>query len=150
MKYKKELSRENKGLYIIVKGIVDGSEIGSDDFEMSHAETPDGLYMGGVDDAKHLCDKRGIRPELAQPEHNVCSIGFQANENRWYGWSHRAIYGFAIGDVVSAGDSTNSSGWTDEYLEEHPDEDTRLPVGFTAHTLDDARKMAVAFAESVS
>ncbi len=78
------------------------------------------------------------------------SIGFSEKEQKWYGWSHRAIHGFGIGDEVEKGDVMTSSGWTPEYLKEHPEEDKSLPVGFKAKTLDDAKKMAESFAEAVS
>ena len=94
---------------------------------------------------KEYLEKRGIVPE----DHKL-SIGFCEQEQKWYGWSHRAIYGFGVGDVVKEGDCTATSGWTDEYLAEHPEEDLSLPVGFKAETLDDAKRMAIAFAESVS
>lgn len=41
------------------------------------------------------------------------------------------------------------SGWTEDYLIAHPEDDISLPVGFTAKTIDDAKQMAMAFAESV-
>ena len=71
-------------------------------------------------------------------------------QNKWYGWSHRALYGFGIGDEVHEGDLTNMSGFTDEYLSEHPEEDLSLPVGFVAKNLNDAKRMAIAFADAVS
>ena len=84
------------------------------------------------------------------PGGKTACIGFAPESQKWYGWSHRAVYGFTIGDVVHKGDVTNSSGWTEEYLKEHPEEDISLPVGFKAKTLEDAKTMALAFAESVS
>jgi len=93
---------------------------------------------------------RGISPEKSSPTDDVCSIGFCAAESKWYGWSHRAIFGFGIGDVAEEGDCTTTSGFIDGYLENHPDEDRRVPVGFEAKTLDDAKRMAIAFADSVS
>ena len=118
-------------------------------FVMRVAYTPNGDYIGDPKMARFLIEKRGIEPEKVNPEHNVCSIGFSESKNKWFGWSHRAIYGFGIGDVVKEGDCVASSGWTEEYLEEHPEEDLSLPVGFMAKTLDDAKLMAIAFAESV-
>ena len=47
----------------------------------------------------------------------VACIGFAPAQNKWYGWSHRAMYGFGIGDEVHEGDLTNMSGFTDEYLD---------------------------------
>ena len=117
---------------------------------MRWATTPDGAYIGSSKDAFFLCRTKGIHPELRTPESNVCSIGFCEREQKWFGWSHRAIQGFGIGDVVEEGDCCATSGWTDDYLAEHPEEDASLPVGFAAKTLDDAKRMAEAFAESVS
>ena len=128
---------------------VDGSDYGRDDFVMRSAYTPDGDYIGDPKMARMLIVGRGIKPEKINHDHNVCSIGYCELDNKWFGWSHRAIYGFGIGDVVKEGDCTASSGWTKEYLAEHPKEDLSLPIGFEAKTLDDAKRMAVAFAESV-
>jgi len=114
------------------------------------AYTVGGDYIGSVKTAKFLCEKLGIHPELAKPSDCVCSIGFSRKDGKWYGWSHRAIYGFKVGDKVKKGDCCASSGWTDEYLHEHPEEDLSLPVGFVAKSIFDAKRMAIAFAESVS
>lgn len=114
------------------------------------AYTPTGDFIGDSRVAHRLCAARGIAPEKRAPEHSVCSIGFSEKEQKWYGWSHRALYGFGIGHVVNEGDCAAGSGWTDEYLSDHPEEDVSVPVGFTAQTLDDCRRVAVAFADSVS
>lgn len=117
--------------------------------------TLEGLYIGRPPWGYRLCVKRGIKPELAGTNSDMCSdnppcsIGFSERDQKWYGWSHRALHGFQIGDVVKEGDCTASSGWTQEYLAEHPEADISLPVGFKAETLDDAKRMAIAFAESV-
>ncbi len=105
-------------------------------------------YIGNPKAAHRLIVKRGIAPQLI-PGHNVCSIGYCAREKKWYGWSHRAIFGFKVGDRVKKGDCTNSSGFTEEYLASHPEKDRSLPIGFKAKTLDDCKLMAIAFAESV-
>ena len=108
-----------------------------------------GGYVGRVEDAAFYFEK-GIMPELSPLNQHVCSIGKSNIDGKWYGWSHRAIFGFEIGDTVKEGDCTASSGWTEEYLKEHPEENQSLPVGFTAKTEEDAKKMAIAFADSVS
>jgi len=121
-----------------------------DSFVMTSAFTVDGHYIGNSKFAYRLF-RRGIKPELSNPDHQVCSIGFHKLDQKWFGWSHRALYGFGIGDVVEEDDLTASSGYIDGYLEEHPEiEDLSLPVGFKAETLDDARRMAVAFADAIS
>ena len=107
---------------------------------VGHENTPfkgafnlSGDYIGDPETAEYLCNKRGIKPELRSESNQVCSIGFCEKEQKWYGWSHRAICGFGIGHTVKAGDS----GF--EGL-----------AGTTAETLDDCRAMACIFAESVS
>jgi hypothetical protein len=103
----------------------------------------------------------GIEPEIASPDDRVCSIGFCAQKQKWYGWSHRAMCGFAIGDVAKDGDCVCTSIWSQEEKDQWSAENTvvdlgfedtesyLLPVGFTAVTIEDCKTMAIAFADSV-
>lgn len=116
---------------------------------MVTVETLDGKYVGDLESAKFYFDK-GILPETDFRNNPVVSIGKSYIDGKWYGWSHRAMYGFQIGDVVKEGDLTASSGLINEYLEEHPEENLALPIGFEAKTEEDAKRMAIAFADSVS
>ncbi len=113
------------------------------------AYTPSGDYIGDKRTAHFLITKRGIKPEKADHSKNVCSIGFCELEQKWYGWSHRAIFGFGVGSEVKEGDCCASSGYTEDYLEKHPEDDISLPVGFVAKDLIDAKRMAISFADSV-
>ena len=99
---------------------------------------------------KHGITKVGSIRDFSNGENNIACIGFSEKEQKWYGWSHRAIYGFGIGYVAKKGDSCTTSGWTQEYLDEHPEDDLSVPVGFEVKTMEDAKKCAIAFAESVS
>ncbi len=139
-------SPQGEGVSAVIEAIEGASGQTS---TMDVAYTPSGDYIGDVETARMLCSERGISPERRTPNSSVCSIGFSDRDQKWYGWSHRAIFGFSVGDVAKEGDCVCSSGWTDEYLAEHPDEDSSLPVGFEARTLCGAKRMAVAFAESV-
>lgn len=116
---------------------------------MLEIRTMDDKYVGTLESTQHLFQK-GILPETDFRDNNVVSIGKSFKDGKWYGWSHRAIYGFQVGDKVEEGDITASSGWTDEYLNEHPEKNLSLPVGFEAKTEEDAKRMAIAFADSVS
>jgi hypothetical protein len=100
--------------------------------------TPEGHYIGEDKVAKLLCDKHGIKPELASPDNKVCSIGFCEKDNKWYGWSHRALVGFKIGDKL--------------FEEEFGDDKTPyIEHGKqTINTLDDAKESAKRFAKSVA
>lgn len=110
----------------------------------------DNKYIGTLQDFEMYIKKFGLSQIQTYNNKDVCSIGFSEENQRWYGWSHRGICSFGIGDVVEEGSCCASSGWTEEYLKEHPDEDLSLPVGFKAETLEDAKRMAIAFADSVA
>lgn len=88
---------------------------------------------------KILCERKGDNPHSKWlKKHGIktegMGLGYSEKENKWYGWSHRAQYGFKVGDKVKKGDVT--AGY--------------LPIGFTAKTEKDAKKMAEAFRDSVS
>jgi hypothetical protein len=141
--------RKYKVGYEIRTILYSGEEAGGGEpFEIKSAYTPEGYYIGRSRFANFLCKKHGIKPELSDPEHNVCSIGFSEREQKWYGWSHRAIYGFGIGYVAKEGDCCTEAGVLPEFLT--PENDKRVPVGFEVKTLEDAKRCAIAFAESVS
>ena len=110
---------------------------------------PDGGYVGVLEDVSKYF-KKGILPELSSPNNKVCSIGKSFEDGKWYGWSHRAMHGFQIGDVAKEGDLVTQSGYVEHYRKAHPELDRTVPVGFTAKTEEDAKKMAIAFADSVS
>jgi len=113
-------------------------DFGGQPVELRSAYTPSGDYIGDPKVARYLCVKRGIKPEKASPDDNVCSIGFCEKEQKWYGWSHRAICGFGIGDRV----------FEEDYGDEH--------TLFTQHgrvvieTLDQAKEAAANFAAYVA
>lgn len=60
-------------------------------------------FHGLGDSFQAYLDERGIVPERLRPDAYSCVIGFSMREQKWYGWSHRAIYGFGIGDSVEPG-----------------------------------------------
>ena len=73
-------------------------------YTLKCAYTHEGLYIGDPKTAYYLCTKKGIKPKYISEDSKVCSIGFCGNEQKWYGWSHRAIYGFGIGSTCKKGD----------------------------------------------
>lgn len=46
------------------------------------------------------------------------NIGFSEKEQKWYGWSHRAIYGFGIGSKVSRGDCAYVGATPEDLIED--------------------------------
>ena len=90
-----------------------------DSTPMFSAFTPAGHYIGSEGTAKFLCDKKGIAPEIREGQDRTCSIGFCEKEQKWYGWSHRAIYGFGIGSAVKKGDCAYVASSPEELIEDH-------------------------------
>lgn len=110
--------RHYKAGYEIREEVIDDSDCGGDGFTMKRAYTPDGHYIGDSKQGYRLCKKRGIAPELAYPDNNVCCIGFCEKEQKWYGWSHRLMNGFGVGDLVVKGDCAYTPRNPDELIEE--------------------------------
>ena len=61
-----------------------------------------------------------------------CGLGYSEKEEKWYGWSHRAIHGFGIGDKC---------------IECYP---TGTKEGKIIKTMEQAKEAAKKFADSVS
>ncbi len=76
--------------------------------EMTTCYTNAGDWIGDLKTAELLCKEKGILPEHQKPRPTgllrPCNIGFCPSEQKWYGWSHRAINGFGIGSHVKPGD----------------------------------------------
>lgn len=148
-----------------------------------------GEYIGDPEFALFIANRK-IKPEKAHSEHQVCSIGFCEKENKWYGWSHRAIYGFGIGSKISKGMCGFLPSNKQEFIDTHKTffEDgvsnttvsaSRKGITVTSHakkangelvayknftpfpkvwgrgeweakTIDDAKQMAIDFADDVS
>jgi len=139
-----ELIKERKYKlgYVIRTQRYSGAEYGVPDgetFVMNSAYTPEGLYIGDSRMARQLA-RRGIKPELRTEHSETCSIGFCDRDQKWYGWSHRAICGFAIGDMLFEEDFEGADDFT-PYI---------LHGNTIIETLEQARQSAANFAESVS
>lgn len=135
MRYLTKSTKEIEGMGGMIDCLVNdnGDYVCHPEYDAAHAE---------------ILEEHEINPELRTPTSSVCTIGFSEKEQKWYGWSHRAFAGFAVGDATQEGDCCTESGWiegSEEYEANKP-----MPVGFTAQNLDDAKRMAVAFAACVS
>lgn len=89
-----------------------------DTMRIKAAYTPSGDYIGNAVEAKRLVNKRGIQPQKRSPDHSVCSIGYSVKDGKWYGWSHRAIYGFKVGSRVEKGSCAYVAGNRKDFKED--------------------------------
>jgi hypothetical protein len=166
--------------------------VGSEPIEVLRAYTSSGTYIGDPKTAEAICKKKGIVPETIDDDRNICSIGFCGAEQKWYGWSHRAICGFGSGSSVKKDDcayvpdnttelAETYSEWNDcveivdgetirigtvmqdvvgenedgslQFSDETTKEWYTVKTGrgsWTAKTIDDARQMAIDFANDVA
>ena len=65
--------------------------------------------------------KLGITEQLQNANNigdNTVNIGFNPEEQKWSGWSHRAIYGFTIGSTVKKGDCAYNPTDKDDFLDD--------------------------------
>ncbi len=102
--------------------------------------------MGKIDIKK--LEKRQALSPTSGPE----QIGFDPKTQKWYGWSHRGIYGFGIGHTVKKGDCTLSSGWVEGCAGYKKDmkKIAKYPAGFKCKTLTDCKNLAKLYAASIS
>lgn len=105
---------------------VKDSRIPDDDGKIYYSKV-DGSFLtrvGMEEDKKWLLDKGiteqlqsayGKRPEGENP--GSTSLGFNPKEQKWYGWSHRAVFGFGIGSKCKKGDCGFKPSNKEEFIE---------------------------------
>lgn len=64
----------------------------------------------GMEDSVELLAEREITEELTH------GVGFSPKDNKWYGWSHRAIFGFTVGSTCTEGDCHYRPKNPDDFL----------------------------------
>ena len=132
----------------ISEGAEDDAEIISNALDDTPEEMPmfsgynsEDQYIGSEKDARFICDERGIKPEYRTPDSGTCSIGFCEAENKWYGWSHRAIYGFGIGSTCKRGNcgynAPNAEAYGQQVLDFFCDDEWYLDGKHTPHVNSD-------------
>ena len=99
----------------------------SQGIKMIFVYNKDDKYIGTLKDFEMYVDKYGLSQIQTYNDNKVCSIGFNEKDS-----------------------CCASSGYVEDYIKEHPEKDLSLPVGFKAKTLEDAKRMAIAFADSVA
>lgn len=136
----KVISQRDFGEYVSRKEIISGFEWGKGLYTISHAySTHTGEWIGTPEVAHTLAKKLGIsRIQCSSPEQTVCTIGFNEDTGKWYGWSNRAIFGFGIGDKLFEADYGDDS----TLFSQHGTQ--------TITTLEQAKESAKRFADSVS
>lgn len=145
--FKSEVIEEmSKFVDLRAKRIDDSDDLTSRVVMVAARSKQDGSYVGNlISTYKLLC--RGI-DEFYSLKNGTCACtGFDSTNRIWYGWSHRAMMGFRIGQQLSWGTLNLIKDEDDEEykkIEELADRN-----GFTILNLKQARTCAKLFAEAV-
>ena len=100
------------------------SRIAGDEEYSCYYSKIDGAYFtreGMESEGFKLLLKRGITEQLQNANNisgNTVNIGFNPEEQKWYGWSHRALYDFGIGSSVKRGDCAYIPTDKDDFLDD--------------------------------
>lgn len=120
--------------------------------------TPDGYCIGRLEEAifaysylgltKVQSVQKGLSKQQAIESEQWCNVGFDPETQEWVGWGVAGLKRFGIGYKAAVNSPETFSGWTESYLKCHPHKDLSVPVGFQVKTLEDAKRCAIAFADS--
>ncbi len=99
----------NKVAYVTTFEFMEGeqSEIYQSKFDDSYI-----AHVGLEDNIKYLA-KLEITDELTH------GVGFSPKDGKWYGWSHRAIYGFKIGSECKKGDCHHVAATPEDLIDDY-------------------------------
>ena len=126
----KEKSTTTKNISNKLKNFIDKiSYIGEskipDDFGKIYYSKIDGSYLTrvGMEENLNFLLKHGVTEQIQNYKNikfNTANIGFNPKEQKWYGCSHRAIFGFGIGSECKLGnvgfEPSNKEEFKQKYL----------------------------------
>jgi len=120
---------------------------GSPEMTLTIAYALDGGQIGELERAEYLITERGILPERREREgpSETANVGFCEREQKWYGWSHRAICSFGIGDRLFDDDWVSPDLMRSTEAMPYTERGAKIIA-----TLDEARRAASNFAVPVS
>jgi len=70
-----------------------------------------------TDDVRWMYDRGFEQLQSTGNDGTTCALAFCPSEQKWYGWSHRAVYGFGVGSAVKKGDLGYIPVNADDFLE---------------------------------
>lgn len=116
-------------------------------FEKSDASLM--LYIGELDEALSLLSYGITKFYKRMPDSSIASIGYAPNKKTWYGWNHRAICGYKVGDVITPDSCIYESACDPEIIRSARLRSPSHPY-MVLESLEDCKKAAELFAEEAS
>ena len=107
--------------YLDMLGYKIDSDIPNDDGAVYHSRCDDSyLTRVGMEDEGlwKFLKEHGVNSVYCNGGKVAC-IGFSSSEYKWYGWSHRAVYGFEVGSEVKKGDCAYIASTPEELIDDH-------------------------------
>ena len=90
-------------------------------YRREHPELKTNVWLSKFDDSyiahTEMPEEVDFLAKLEITEELTHGVGFSPKDNKWYGWSHRAIYGFTIGSTCKKGDCHYQPKDKDDFLE---------------------------------
>jgi hypothetical protein len=90
-----------------ISNVIETDLPGIDDVPNSYVSKIDGSYLTfvGLENDLNFLLKFGVTDQIQSGFKipSTSNIGFNPTAQKWYGWSHRAIYGFGIGGECKKG-----------------------------------------------
>lgn len=71
------------------------------------------ITMAGFEDNVKFLAEHEVTEDLTH------GVGFSPKDNKWYGWSHRAIYGFTINSTCKKGDCHYEPSTKEDWIEDY-------------------------------
>jgi len=107
-----------------ISNIVDTTGKGLEDAPQSYVSKIDSSYLTfiGLENDLNYLLKKGITEQIQNYNNekgNSANIGFNPAEQKWYGWSHRAIFGFGVGSECKKGMCGYSAGSKEDFAEQN-------------------------------
>jgi hypothetical protein len=119
MKTKKQISKKLQE-FINSIAIIGNSNIPNDDGKVYYSKV-DGSFLTrvGMEEKLNFLLERGITEQIQDGygEPTTSCIGYNPIEQKWYGWSHRAIYGFGVGSECKKGNCGFESSNKEDFKE---------------------------------
>ena len=90
-----------------------------------------------------------IKQEKISSSHEVSSFGKSEADGKWYGWSHRAVHGFGIGDEIKGKNLAKKVIYPKLPNGDYDWDNGEYEPDFVIKTDKQAREAAITFAKNV-
>jgi hypothetical protein len=135
----KEISRKLQSFLLSIGNLVESKKFKGSLIYVSKIDNSFICFSNGCDIVKALM-KYGVTEQIQSSRNDsegTINIGFNPLNKKWYGWSHRAIVAFGIGDKIFEKDFGNNK----TPFIKHGSK--------TIKTFSDAKKAAINFANYI-